>query len=75
MNMESRLVALEVKFDEMAKEQTEENGRLKTIEEKLDAMNAQLDRYKGFLGGIVFVFTCVGTFLKGWPLISSFFNK
>lgn len=70
-----RLATVEEQVREISRSQTSEDERLDSIERTLTELKEQLERYKGFLGGIVFVFTCVGVFIKNWPFISGLFQK
>jgi hypothetical protein len=48
-----------------------DQAMLASINAKLDALHQDMTKYKGFLGGIAFVGSCVGVFLgfmKEWVL-------
>lgn len=65
--LEERLATLESEVQHIEKEVT----KIDDVNSKLDAMLLEHSRYKGFLGGIVFVATCIMAFFKGLPLIST----
>lgn len=70
-----RLSVVEEQVKEINVSQNKEDENIKELLETVKDLQTQLERYKGFLGGIVFVVACVGSFLKTWPYINSFFNK
>lgn len=41
---------------------------LRELRSKLDLIDKEILKYKGFLGGIVFVFSCLGVFLAKWAM-------
>ncbi len=43
--------------------------------EVLERISNELTRYKGFIGGIMFIVSAVFTFFKAMPMISGLFNK
>lgn len=70
-----RLSVVEEQVVEMRKSQDTEDENIKELLDSVKELQAELARYKGFLGGIVFVFSCVAAFLKTWPYINTLFNK
>lgn len=38
-------------------------NEIESLHKKLDSISEQLTKYKGFVGGVMFVFTCLGTAL------------
>jgi hypothetical protein len=50
--VDERIAVLEIKVETL-------EAQNKTILEKLDAISAQFSRQKGFMGGIIFVVTCL----------------
>jgi len=64
----ARVIALETTMKAVLDAQKEEN-------KVLDEIREQLVKYKGFIGGIMFLVTSVFTFFKTWPYISTFFSK
>lgn len=42
---------------------------IEKLEDKVDNLEREISRYRGIVGGILFVVTAIGTFLKFfWPL-------
>lgn len=40
-----------------------------TILKHVQSIDAQLNKYKGFLGAVWFAISCIGIFLSGWKFI------
>lgn len=70
-----RLSVVEEQVSEIKISQEKENQDIAKLLESVKELQNQLEKYKGFLGGIVFVVMCVVSFIKTWPYISGFFNK
>jgi hypothetical protein len=73
-SLAERLVRLEEQVSSIKMSQDEENETVKGIEEKLDQMLLDSAKYKGYIGGALFIISCVFTFLKAIPLIGSLFT-
>lgn len=84
--MDVRLAILETKFEELLKNQEEiihsmrEHTELdreshEHFNETLDGIKEQLDRYKGFVGGVMFVFAGIAAFVKAIPYILGLMQK
>lgn len=43
--------------------------RTEKILKHVESIDAQLNRYKGFIGAIWFAISCVGIFLSGWKFL------
>ena len=46
-----------------------ESQRTEKILKHVESIDAQLNKYKGFLGAIWFAISCVGIFLSGWKFL------
>lgn len=58
--LHERLAVQEIKIEELTE-------KVDTLTETLKSVQDSLTHYKGFIGGVLFVFTCVGAFLKFVP--------
>lgn len=63
-----RIAKLETEMETLLKNQEKQ-------EEILERISNELTKYKGFIGGIMFIVSAVFAFLKTAPYISSLFNK
>ena len=59
-----RLAVVEQKVDSVEQHIKDDKHAHEAIEEKLDRIERELSRYRGFIGGILFVVTAVVTFLR-----------
>lgn len=60
--LHERIAALE--------ERTElESQRTEKILKHVESIDAQLNKYKGFIGAIWFAISCIGIFLSGWKFL------
>jgi chromosome segregation ATPase len=72
---DERIAVLEANLNQIMQEQHEEKERLEEVQKCLDSIKMELTRYKGFIGGVMFLLSAVFTFIKALPLINSLFNK
>ena len=66
MNAEVRLAERVAVLEEQQRQQAESNAK---ILGEIREIRSELTRYKGFIGGVSFVFSCIVVFLsifKGW---------
>lgn len=71
-----RIVRLEEKIVHLSAQETVRMGQEKERDEKLDKLILELGKYKGFIGGVLFVVSCIVAFLKlGLPYISKLLGK
>lgn len=66
-----RLASLEMKVQHIDRE----IQKINSIEAKLDAVLHEHSRYKGFIGGVVFIGACLFTFIKFVPIVGSLLAK
>ena len=71
-----RLAVLEVQIEHIAKQAAAREATQATILSKLDLMQEtlvnyekELTKYRGFLGGIVFIISCLGAFFAKFGMI------
>ncbi len=62
MNINERLAVVEVQVEQLIEDSKRREEKQDTILEELKAMREELSRYKGFLGGIAFILSCLGVF-------------
>lgn len=77
-DIHERLARLETQVEIIQKDQTEENDRLKNIETSQQTILNELSKYKGMIGGIILVGSCLVVFLKSLPIVSfiiEYFSK
>lgn len=74
MSIDTRLALLEQAVQDVREEATFREAAQKEMNDKLDLLLTQyaehreeMARYKGFLGGVVFLITSIGAFLKFFP--------
>jgi len=60
--LHERIAALEERAE--LKEQ-----QIDKILKHVESIDAQLNRYKGFIGAVWFAISCVGIFLSGWKFL------
>jgi hypothetical protein len=71
-----RLTRIETDLEYHAKSQDRRDEQLEEIAEKLDALQIELSRYRGTVGGILLVVTAIVTALKLFGgTILAYFNK
>ena len=74
IELHERVAKIEEKVSHIDTLTTERRGRMQRIEDKLDAMEKDLERYRGTVGAILLVGTAVMTFLKlFWIDLKKFF--
>lgn len=74
IELHERVAKIEEKVSHIDAIATERKGRMQRIEDKLDAMEKDLERYRGTVGAILLVGTAVMTFLKlFWIDLKKFF--
>lgn len=64
VELHERVAKIEAKVEHIDQIASERKGRMQRIEDKLDAMEKDLERYRGTVGAILLVLTAVTTFLK-----------
>ena len=71
-----RVAALEAAFDERKEIADKRDNDYAKVLLKLDKIDRELSRYRGFVGGILLVVTAVVTFLKLFgDAIMNYFSK
>jgi len=71
-----RLTRIETDLEHFEKQDEHRDAQLGEISEKLDALQIELSRYRGTVGGILLVVTAVVTALKLFGgTILAYFNK
>lgn len=68
ISVHERLAVQEEQIDHL-------ESKVQELSNKVDEVLSSLTRYKGFIGGIIFVMTCIGAFLKLLPVNLGFFQK
>jgi len=73
LNINERLAIVETQIETMAEHAEQRAEKQDEILELLSSIQEEITRYKGFLGGIVFVLSCMGAFLYkfGAPIIKA----
>jgi len=61
IEMHERLVRVEERLDSHVKR---EDKSMEEVVEKLDTIELELSRYRGFIGGVLLMVTAIVTFLK-----------
>lgn len=61
-SINERLAVVEVQVEQLIEDGGRREEKQDTILEELKALREELNRYKGFLGGIAFVLSCLGVF-------------
>ena len=74
VELHERVAKIEERVEHIDKIASERKGRMQRIEDKLDNMEKDLERYRGTVGAILLVGTAVMTFLKlFWIDLKKFF--
>lgn len=73
--IEERMARVEERTLTILDRQDAEVDKVQKMEGKLDVVLSEMARYKGFIGGIIFIAACIGAFLKTFPLIGSIFGN
>lgn len=73
-DIQARVTALEADVIRIKLAQDKSDKTLEDIRDALVAIQTDMSRYKGFLGGIMFAITCLFTFIRGIPLIGNLFG-
>lgn len=60
----SRVVRIEQQVVHLAEQETRRLAQEELRDKKIDALIAELGKYKGFVGGVFFVVGCIWAFLK-----------
>ena len=74
-SIEERMARVEERTLTILNRQDKEVEKVQDMEDKLDIVLGEMARYKGFIGGIVFIAACLGAFLKTFPLFGSIFGN
>lgn len=71
MSIDSRLAVVETRIEQIVEEgkrrelaQMDMLDKLSTLQDTIDDLNHTISKYKGFVGGIIFVVGAVGAFLS-----------
>lgn len=74
VELHERVAKIEQRVEHIDSITSERHGHMQRIEEKLDDMEKDLERYRGTVGAILLVGTAVMTFLKlFWSDFKKFF--
>jgi hypothetical protein len=72
VEMHERMARIEVKLSSHI---SDEEEQMRSVDRKLDRIELELSRYRGFVGGIMFIATAVVAFFKFfWEDILKFFK-
>ena len=63
-DMEAHIEKLDLELTRLRTKMEEHQEAVRDIDSKLDSILNEMSRYKGFLGGIVFVCSCLWAFVK-----------
>jgi len=63
-DMEAHIEKLDLELIRLRTKMEEHQETVRDIDSKLDSILNEMSRYKGFLGGIVFVCSCLWAFVK-----------
>ena len=75
ITLHERIKAIEVELDHLVEDGDKRSEELEKLNSKLDTLNTELARYRGFVGGILLVATAVLSFFKFfWADIVRFFK-
>jgi uncharacterized coiled-coil protein SlyX len=75
VELHERVARIEIEVEHIDKVVSERHGHLQRIEDKLDAVEKDLDRYRGTVGAILLVLGAITTFFKlFWHDITKFFK-
>lgn len=75
VELHERVARIEAEVDHIDQIVSERHGHLQRIEDKLDSVEKDLDRYRGTVGAILLVATAVTTFFKlFWQDINKLFK-
>ena len=73
VEMHERMARIEVKLSSHI---SDEEEQMRSVDRKLDRIELELSRYRGFVGGILLMVTAIVTFLKIFGSgIVEFFSK
>ena len=64
VELHERVAKIEARVEHIDRITSERKGRMQRIEDKIDSMERDLERYRGTVGAILLVLTAVTTFLK-----------
>lgn len=71
-----RIARLEEKIEQLTRQDAERLIQEKSRDAKIDRLILELGKYKGFVGGILFVISCLWAFVKlGLPFIMKLTGK
>ena len=71
-----RIAAIETELEHIDEDGKARAEELKALNAKLDTLNTELARYRGFVGGILLVATALVSFFKFfWEDIVKFFTR
>ena len=69
-----RVAALEADVARIKIAQEKSDQTLEDIRDTVVAIQTDLSRYKGFLGGIMFAVSCLVAFIRGIPYLGTLFG-
>lgn len=69
-----RLATLESELSAIKENQGEEKQKLDDLEAKIDSIILEMTRYKGMVGGIILLGSCILAFFKTIPFLSGLFK-
>lgn len=74
--METEIQHIREQNEHREKVQQKTADQIEDVSDKMDSLLYQLERYKGFFGGCIFVFGAIWAFLKmGVPYLMKFLGK
>jgi hypothetical protein len=74
-SLETRLARLEERMDTISEHQETDTQNIQDIKHTLQDFLLEFSRYKGFVGGMLLVISCIGAAIKAIPFIGSLFIK
>ena len=75
VELHERVARIEIEVEHIDKIVSQRHGHMQRIEDKIGAVEKDLERYRGTVGAILLVATAVTTFFKlFWQDLSKFFK-
>ena len=76
VSLGERVARVEQQLISLAEQDAKRLAQEEKRDKKIDALIAELGKYKGFIGGVLFVISCLWAFLKlGIPYVLKLMGK
>ena len=76
VSLGERVARVEQQLISLAEQDAKRLAQKEKRDKKIDALIAELGKYKGFIGGVLFVISCLWAFLKlGIPYVLKLMGK